>query len=143
MSSSKFEVTLHPDAGTAAVVRGTALACCLLGTAIIAGLLRPWWLAVAVSAAWTVFSVIEYRRWQQGVRQLVQIRLAPRGEVQGLFRNGLWQELTLLPGSTITPQLVWLRLGGGPVSLPGLLFWRGRMPPERWRRLQAVLRNGR
>lgn len=142
MLSSKFEIELALDPVQLTCVQGVAIAAWLGGLIIIGSLSQSPGVRITTSLVWSALASLEYWRWALGVRQLLRLRFGAGGAILGLCRNGLWHELTLLRGSTVTRGVLWLRLAGGPGLAVGILIARGGLDCQRWRRLQVLLRCG-
>ena len=144
MSSSRFETELQPDPVQQYRVRGVAFSAWLAGIVVmlLASRSQPAALRICACLGWSALAATEYWRWEQGVRQLQRLRFGASGSIRGLFRNGLWHDLNLQQGSTLTRRFLWLRLAGGPGPAVGVLLAGARQNRKHWRRLQVLLRCG-
>lgn len=140
MSSSSFEVSLQPDPVLQRRVAAGGLSALLIGTVLIGLLPIEAALRFGGVAAWLWYSLAEVRSWYSAVRLLVSLRFATDGQLHGLFQNGLWQPLQVLPGSRVTSRHAWLRLGNETCRLGGILLSAKNVRADDWRRLQAQLR---
>lgn len=143
MSSNSFEVTLKPDPALQRRVAAGGLAALLLGTVLIGLLPLAPGFRLGGAVVWLVYSIAEVRTWHRSARLLLRLRFAADGQLHGLFQNGLWQLLQVLPGSRITSRHAWLRLGNETCRVPGILLSARHSRPDDWRRLQTQLRFSR
>lgn len=141
MSSSKFEVTLHPDAGLHRRIAGIGLAALALGGVLICLLPVSRGLRILSLISWLLISAIELRCWWTSIRSLAAMRFMAGGEIHCLFENGIWRQFEILPGSRVMSHQVWLRLGGTGGMVRGVLLTSATTGVDEWRRLQVMLRN--
>ncbi|MEQ8205283.1 MAG: hypothetical protein RIA65_03835 [Woeseia sp.] len=143
MSSSSFEVSLQPDPALQRRVAAGGLAALVVGAVLIGLLPVEAGFRLGGVATWLWYSLAEIRSWHRSVGLLVRLRFAADGQLHGLFQNGLWQLLQVLPGSRITSRHAWLRLGNETCRVRGVLLSAKYVDAEDWRRLQAQLRFSR
>ena len=143
MSSSVFEVVLHPDPVLRRFVLWTGIALLSTGCVLIALLqISPLW-RWACGLVWLADGLRELRNQRLGSVQVCSLRLDSRGLVVATDVAGQRHDLTLLTGSVVLPGLAWLRVRFASGLSYAELFTAKRADPGTWHRLQLLWHQAR
>lgn len=143
MSSTVFEVVLHPDPILRRLVLWTGIALMSCGMILIAQLeISPLWRG-AVGTIWLADSLRELRNLHHGATRVCSLILDSAGNIAATDIDGDQHELTLLTGSMILPRLAWLRVRFRGGRRHAELFTRKRSGPVTWHRLQLLWHQAR
>lgn len=140
MSSTTFDVTIHPDRRLHGVVLLFAALAGIAGLVIALRLpLSPGGRAAA-ACGWLLIAALDTWRYNSRWQLVRRIRVRPPSMFTVLYANGIWHDTSLCRGTVLLERALWLRLQGPDGKPASLLVTPGAAGRRNWRRLQALLR---
>lgn len=138
MSSNAFEVVLRPERTLRRLVFWSGTALMVLGTVLIAHLQIALGWRILFIATWLAECMREQHHLRRGGARLCLLTLDTDGNITATDADGNRDQMALLTGSIVFPELAWFRLRFSDGTRHSELFSRRHSGTMVWHRLQLL-----